>query len=83
MVGPTQRVALLGDVALLEEVCYCGGGLLREPPPSCLEASFLLFAFRARCRTFSFSAAHPTAYNAHHQNPHGISCSQLSGILYI
>jgi hypothetical protein len=31
-------MALLEGVALLEEVCHCGSGL-RDPHPSCLEAS--------------------------------------------
>lgn len=40
-----QGVALLAGVALLQEVCHCGGGL-GDPLPSCLEGSLLLAAFR-------------------------------------
>ena len=36
--GPVEPVEV--DVALLEEVCQCGGGL-QDPPPSCLEDSLL------------------------------------------
>jgi hypothetical protein len=53
-----QGMTLLEGVALLEEVCYCGSGLL-DPPPRCLEASLLLFAFRIRCRPLSSSSAIP------------------------
>jgi hypothetical protein len=49
--------ALLGGVALLEEVCLCGCGLW-DPLPSCLEAS-LLASFRWRCRTLSSSYTMP------------------------
>ena len=51
----TQGVALLGGVALLEEVCHCWGGLW-DLPPSFLEVSFLLSAFGSRHRTFSSSS---------------------------
>jgi hypothetical protein len=48
-------IALLGvGVALLEEVCHCGGRP-GDPLPSCQEAS-LLSAFGWRCRTLSTSS---------------------------
>jgi hypothetical protein len=50
--GTIRRYVLVGiDVALLQEVCHCGGGLF-DSPPSCLEdSSFLLFALRTRRQT--------------------------------
>lgn len=52
-----QRVALLGGMDLLEEVCHCGDELC-DLPPSCLEDS-LLVSFETRYRTLSSaSTAH-------------------------
>ena len=42
-------MALLGDVALLKEVCHCGVGV-RDYSPSHVGDSLFLFAFRTRCR---------------------------------
>jgi hypothetical protein len=42
------------SVALLEKVCYCGGGL-RDSPPNHVGAS-LLAAFQLRCRTLGSSS---------------------------
>jgi hypothetical protein len=50
-----QGVVLLAGMALLEEVCHCGGGLW-VPPPRCLKVSLLLSAFGSRCRTFGSPA---------------------------
>ena len=48
--GTIRRCGLVGvGVALLEEVCHCGGGLC-NPLPSCLEDSSLLFTFGTQCR---------------------------------
>jgi hypothetical protein len=44
----------IGGVALLEELCHCGGEQW-DPPPKHMGASLLLVAFRWRCRTLSFS----------------------------
>ena len=40
-----QEVALFGGVALLDYVYNCGHGL-SNPPLSCLEAGFLLEAYK-------------------------------------
>jgi hypothetical protein len=51
-----QEVALLGGVALLEEVCHCGCGLWDPFSNQWRRLSLLLTAFRLRCRTLcSFS----------------------------
>ena len=50
-------MALLGGVALLEEVFHCGNGLWNRLP-SFQEANVLLFSFRWRCRTLSSSNPH-------------------------
>ena len=52
-----QGVALLGGVALLEDVCHCGCGQW-DPPPNHVGAS-LLAAFRWRGRTLSSSCTMP------------------------
>jgi hypothetical protein len=45
-ISSSQRVALLEDVALLEEVCHCEDGL-GDLPPSCLRMpSLFLASFR-------------------------------------
>ena len=54
MLGP-KGVALLGDVALLEEVCYHGSGLCDLLCSSYSQCHHILFsvACRSRCRTLS------------------------------
>ena len=45
-----RKCGLVGvGIALLEEVCHCGGGL-SDPSPSCLEDSPLVVLFGTRCR---------------------------------
>jgi hypothetical protein len=54
-----RRCGFVGvDLALLEEVCHCAGGLW-ELPPSCLEDRSLLAAFGIRCRVLSSSNTMP------------------------
>ena len=48
-------MVLLGSVALLEEVCHCGGELW-DPTPRHMRAKLLQLAFGIRCRTFSSSS---------------------------
>ena len=58
--GTIVRCSLVGlDVVLLKEV-YHFWGRLGDASPSCQECSLLLFAFRTRCRTLSFSCTMPT-----------------------
>ena len=66
-------MALLEGVALLEEVCHCGGGL-RDPPPSCLEDS-LLPVLGPRCRSlYSFSST--WSHTARMWYPQALPCSE-------
>ena len=46
-------------VALFNEMCHYGGGVL-DTPPSWLEVILLLNAFRSRCRTLNSSTARHT-----------------------
>jgi hypothetical protein len=52
--GTTRRGGLIGGVALLEEVCHCGGRALRSY--MCDTFSLLLAAFGSRCRRLGSSS---------------------------
>jgi hypothetical protein len=55
-----RRCGLVGvGVALLEEVCHCGGDLWDAPSSFLEDRSLLLFALRTRCRTLSSFSAIP------------------------
>jgi hypothetical protein len=57
--GTIRRCGLVEEgMALLEEVCHCGGGLI-DPPPSCLDASLLLLDFGTRCGILNYSYTMP------------------------
>ena len=57
-----MRVALLGGVALLEEVCHCGvvSGFSCTQALSSADDSLFLTAFRSRCRTLRSSSIKST-----------------------
>jgi len=63
----TQGLALLEGVALLEEVCHCGGGL-GDPPPNCLRMLSLFLASSGEDVELSSSCTMPAWM---------LSCSRL------